>query len=59
MVFLTLICDSDINDGLIRVFLKRFGEELRKLSEEFHINIDFQKYRDLDKDWEDKDFAIK
>ncbi|HUW43423.1 MAG TPA: hypothetical protein VMV95_00465 [Bacillota bacterium] len=41
MVFLTLICDSDINDGLIRVFLKRFGEELRELSEEFHFNIDF------------------
>ena len=55
---LTLISDPDINIGLIRLILKRSGEELRKILEESLIITDFRNYRDLDKDWEVKDFAI-
>ena len=55
---LTLISDPDINIGLIRLILKKSGEELREIMEKFLTNIEFRKYRDPDKDWGDKAFAL-
>ena len=55
---LTLISDPDINIGLIRLILKKSGEELGEIMEKFLTNIDFRKYRDPDKDWGDKPFAL-
>ena len=55
---LTLISDPDINIGLIRLILKKSGEELGEVMEKFLTNIDFRKYRDPDKDWGDKPFAL-
>ena len=36
---LTLISDPDINIGLIRLILKRSGDELKKILEEFLSDI--------------------
>ena len=55
---LTLICDTSTDIGLIKLVLKRSEDELRDLFKENHNNFDYRKYLDLDKDWEDKDFAI-
>lgn len=54
---LSLVSDPVINIGIIRLILSRFRDIIRELLERLLTNANRRDYRDLDKDWEDKDFA--
>ena len=54
---LSLVSDPHINIGLIRLILGRFRDIIGEILERLLTNANPRDYRDLDKDWEDKDFA--
>lgn len=54
---LILVSEPGINIGIIRLILGRFRDIIRGILERLLTNVNLRDYRDLDKDWEDKDFA--